>query len=290
MKYSDNKIIKKIISQIPCDDKNKSSHWKFHLKNKELFDIYSKNEFGSFTRKIYYKSLIHYFFQIIIYGYRITKSKFFKNYNKIYNKINRQIDSDTLRHIFTFNLLKKYDDFERICVIGDGKANFILGALSIYPNAQIFLINLYEVLIDDYLILKKLKIIDDAKIHVVEDIRDNLYNSSKIIFVPSHLKNFLFEKKIDLFVNINSFQEMTNSEVSNYFDIIKNNKTLLYTCNREYKKLYDGEELIFDNYDWGSGVKILYEECPWNKYFYSTKPPFIHRYDGKVKHALVRYD
>ena len=290
MKHIENKIINKILSHIPHDDKIKSSHWKFHLKNKELFNIYSKNEFGSFTRKIFYKSIIIYLLQIIIYGYKITKSEIFKIYYEIYSKINRQIDSDTVRHIFIFNLLKKYDDFKKICIIGDGKANFLIGALSLYPNAQIYSINLSEVLIDDYLVLKKHKIIDDDKIHVVEDIKDNLYNSSKIIFVPSYLKNFLIGKKIDLFVNINSFQEMKNSEVTKYFDIIKNNKSLLYTSNREYKKLYDGVELVFDNYDWGNGLKILYEECPWTKYFYSTKPPFIHKYDGKMKHALVRYN
>tara|TARA_Y100001970_G_scaffold289237_1_gene418938 strand:+ start:572 stop:1444 length:873 start_codon:yes stop_codon:yes gene_type:complete len=290
MKNVENIIINKIVSQIPYDDKIKSSHWKFHLKNKELFNIYSKNEFGSFTTKLFYKSIILYLLQIIIYGYKITKSEIFKKYYEIYNKINRQIDSDTLRHIFTFKLLKKYDNFKKICIIGDGKANFLLGSLIFYPSAQIFSVNLSEVLLDDYLILKKHKIIGDDKIHVVEDVNDNLYHSSKIIFVPSHLKNFLFEKKIDLFININSFQEMTNSEVSKYFDIIKTNKTLLYTSNRQYKKLYDGEELVFDNYNWGDGVKILYEECPWTKYFYSTKPPFIHKYDGKVKHALVRYN
>ena len=35
-------------------------------------------------------------------------------------------------------------------------------------------------------------------------LKDNLYNSSKIIFVPSYL-NFLIGKKIDLFVNISLF-------------------------------------------------------------------------------------
>ena len=62
-----------------------------------------------------------------------------------------------------------------------------------------------------------------------------------------------------------SFQEMTSKEIDNYFEIIKENKSLLYTCNREYKKLYGGEELIFKNYQQGNGKKIFYENCFWHQ-------------------------
>ena len=44
-------------------------------------------------------------------------------------------------------------------------------------------------------------------------------------------------------------------------DIIKNNKSLFYCCNRENKKLYDGNEIIFDKYPWGKG-KLIYEHKP----------------------------
>ena len=40
--------------------------------------------------------------------------------------MNRQIDTDALRHIFTFQLLKKYSNAKNICIIGDGKCNFVL--------------------------------------------------------------------------------------------------------------------------------------------------------------------
>ena len=46
---------------------------------------------------------------------------------------------------------------------------------------------------------------------------------------------------------------------------------------------------IFDNYDWEGADKIFYETCPWMKYFYSIKFPFIHKYDSKVMHVLVNY-
>ena len=83
----------------------------------------------------------------------------------------------------------------------------------------------------------------------------------KIILIPSSLKKILIGKKINLFVNLVSFQEMTSKEIDNYFEIIKENKSLLYTCNREYKKLYGGEELYFQKLSLGKWKKIFYENC-----------------------------
>ena len=82
---------------------------------------------------------------------------------------------------------------------------------------------------------------------------------------------------------------MTFSEIENYFDIIKNNKSLLYCCNREYKKLIGGEELFFDKYPWANGKKIFFEDCTWHKKFYTFRFPFIHFYNGNIKHCLVDY-
>ena len=82
---------------------------------------------------------------------------------------------------------------------------------------------------------------------------------------------------------------MKFEEVKKYFEIVKNNKAILYCCNREYKKLYDGEELYFDKYPWSNCRKIFWEDCPWHKKYYSLRPPFIHNYDGRVKHCLVDF-
>ena len=82
---------------------------------------------------------------------------------------------------------------------------------------------------------------------------------------------------------------MSSEEVKKYFEIVKNNKAILYCCNREYKKLYDGEELYFDKYPWSNCRKIFWEDCPWHKKYYSLRPPFIHNYDGRIKHCLVDF-
>ncbi len=97
-------------------------------------------------------------------------------------------------------------------------------------------------------------------------------------------------KKIELFINIASFQEMTTNEINEYFQIIKNNKSKLYCCNREYKKLPDGEEIYFEKYPFSNSKKIFWENCSWHQKLYSLKPPFIHKYDGNVKHCLVDFN
>ena len=108
-------------------------------------------------------------------------------------------------------------------------------------------------------------------------------------FVDASELNVLKYTKIDLFVNIASMQEMTNEAVKDYFNIIKQSNAYFYCCNRENKKLYGGEELIFDKYSWGNCKKIVWEDCPWSKKYYVFSLPFIKKYDGNIKHALVKY-
>ena len=79
----------------------------------------------------------------------------------------------------------------------------------------------------------------------------------------------------------------------NFFDdiYIKNNKSKLYCCNREYKKLPGGEEIYFDKYPFSNSKRIFYENCPWCQKFYSIKKlPFIFNYDGNHKHCLIEFN
>ena len=51
---------------------------------------------------------------------------------------------------------------------------------------------------------------------------------------------------------------MKFSDIENYFDIVKSNKSYLYTCNRYHKILPAGEVLNFNDYPWGD-VKNIFE-------------------------------
>ena len=283
-------ILNKLEKFIEFDHSNKSSYWKSkfnsHVNYKDPSESFSS---GGYFKKNLIRSFMHFIFSIINFGYDIFKSEVFKKYKIVFDKSKRQINDDTIRHIFTFDLLKTINPPSNLCVIGDGKCNFVIGALLTFPHSRIFSINLSETLINDYMILKDMKILDDNKIQVIENVDDEILSDKKLILIPSHLKESLLDKNINLFVNIASFQEMTIDEINNYFRIIKSNKSLFYCCNREYKKLDGGEELYFDNYPWGDITKKIYEDCPWYQTYYQFKYPFIRKFNGNIKHCLIDY-
>jgi hypothetical protein len=285
-----NSILDKLEKHIEFDNKTKSSHWNFYLNsNANYKNSFESLGFGGYVKKTLFKSFLCYIFSILIFGNNFFKSETYKNYKIVFDKSKRQINIDTIRHIFTFDLLKNINPPSNVCVIGDGKCNFVIGNLLTFPNSRIFSVNLSETLINDYLVLKEMKILDDTEIQVIENEHDAILENKKLILIPSHLKEYLSNKDIDLFVNIASFQEMTIDEIENYFRIIKSNNSLFYCCNREYKKLVGGEELYFDNYPWGNNTKKINEDCPWHQKFYQTRYPFIRKYDGNVKHCLIDY-
>jgi putative sugar O-methyltransferase len=287
------KNIKKLKNFIKFTERNKSSHWKKYLNSKsDIKNIYSSMGFGSYSKKKPLKKIIHYILARIVFGKNIFLSNSFNKYKKIFDKNGRQIDVDTIRHIYTFKLLAeklKLFKIKKICLIGDGKLNGIIGCLSHFPNAKIYSINLAETLINDYLICKNMKLIKIKNIQVVNNAND-LKKSKKLFLLPSHLKKLLFKKKVDLFINIASFQEMKYSEIKKYFNIIKSNKSYLYCANREHKRLPDNKNIYFSKYPWGHGKKIILGDCKWHQKFYNFSFPFVKKYEGNIKHCLIYYN
>lgn len=282
-------IITKLINNIDLSNQNKSSHWKKYLPaDVNYLNHFKSNNFGTFTKKNIIRNYFENLLAKIVFGKDIFKTKTYENYLTVFNKIERHVDNDAFRHIFTFEKLKKIVNPQSICIIGDGKINGVLGAYLTFPSAKIFSVNLSEILINDYIILDQIDIFKKS-ITLVDDISSSKKNKL-LTLVPSNHKKFLLNKDIELFINIASFQEMTKIEIENYFKIIKNNKSKLYCCNREYKKLPGGEEIFFDKYPFSNAKKIFYEDCPWHQKFYSLEPPFIHDYDGNIKHSLVEFN
>lgn len=278
-------IIQKLKRTIKISNKHKSSHWKKYLNNFNYLNIHEFAGFGNFSKK---NTFLHKILQKITFGTKIFKSKTFKKYKSVLYNSNRVIDCEMMRHIFTFEKLKKYVNPKKICIIGDGKLNGVLGSYLTFPKAKIYSVNLPEVLLNDYLILNKMKIELKNSITIVDKINFSSSNK-KYILVPAHYKNFLLDKNIDLFINICSFQEMNIKEINDYLKIIQNNKSKLYSCNREYKKLIGGEEIYFDQFQSFKIKKIFWENCPWNEKYYSLKPPFIFKYNGIHKHCLLDF-
>ena len=75
------------------------------LKSKKYDDFSINLGFGSFEEKNFFKSILHFLFSRILFGLEIFKSEETKVYKNIFNIMNRQIDVDAMRHIYTFNKL-----------------------------------------------------------------------------------------------------------------------------------------------------------------------------------------
>ena len=177
-----NNIISDLTKFITNNELSKSSHWKKYLKDANIEDIYSHLGFGTFLKKSIFKSFLHLFFQRLIVDNKIFSSKEYKLFKQLCEQQQRMIDVNVMRHIFTFNILNKYNLLnDNVCVIGDGKTNFVGGLILLNNNSVIYSVNLPEVLIHDYLIIKKYKLIDDENIIVVKEEKD-LFVENKFFF------------------------------------------------------------------------------------------------------------
>ena len=226
-----------------------------------------------------------------IWGKDFFDSTYFKHYENLCKKQNRLVDFDIIKHAFTFKILNENNLLQKkICSIGDGKANFIMGCLTLKKDLTLYSINLPQSLIQDYLILKKYKILDDQYIKVVNEPKDLLTNNIKLFLIPVQNKDFLKNQNINLFTNIACFQEIPKKETDSYFEIIKNNNSYFYCCNNESKTMYDGVINNYYEYPWGECEKIFEEECYFYQKYYSLRPPFIRNKKGPIIHSLVKYN
>ena len=286
-----NNLINEISGFINENDKEKSSHWKKLLANRKiLIDIKGNYGFGQYKELNRFSEMYHKVMQDFVFGKGLKKIREYKLIKKYYGKFNRQLESDVIRHIYTFNLLNRYKILKNnVAVIGDGKANFILGSKIINPSLKLFSINLPEILINDLLILMKSNLFISEEICLVKNNTDLDKDSVKLFLIPANKSNLLSSKKIDLFVNLASFQEMNYEQINNYFNIIKSNKSYLYNCNREEKILPDGKIIKYDNYPFDNAEILFKEECDWHKKIYLTSFPFVKKYDGNHLHSLCKF-
>ena len=171
---------------------------------------------------------------------------------------------------------------KKICVIGDGKLNFLLGA-NLLNLILVFYINLPEVLINDYLVMKEMKFLDGEKIEVIENLDTvNYSNKTKLYLIPASQALFVNLKLIFSLIVI--MQEMTYDEIKKYFDIIKSNKAFFYCNNREVKPGQVGDEdYFFEKMPWGNNEFLFKETCPINIKYYNFRYPFVRKFD-KIIH------
>ena len=283
------KIVNSLESQIINTKRNKSSSYKKYLKNVKYKNIYSQFATGGFQKKTVLRSLFNFFLSRILFKFSTFSSNNFKKLMKINKRLNVSLNINMIWHVIILNILKEKTNPKTICVIGDGKANFILNALINFTNIKIYSINLTEVLINDYLILKKSQILKKNKIEVISNINQKINYKKKLFLIPANYKNIINKVKIDLFVSIECFQELNNSEQKKYLKIISKQKNaLFYFLERESKVLPGGEKNLFKNY-FPENCKIIFnKQASFTNIFYNSKFPFIHSQIKNKRHALVK--
>ena len=227
--------------------------------------------------------------QLFIFKNVMFKNSFIKKYKSICNKQFRLFNYDLIIHSIVLEILNKQNLLAgNICVIGDGKGNFVHGILDIKGVKKIYSVNLPQSLIQDYLILKKYNSIDCKLIKVVNNNEDLLDENCKVFLIPAENKKLLSNQKINLFVNMFSFQEMPLSETHEYINVILSNSAYLYSLNREKKVMFDGDVINYYDYGIKEKGKIIFEkEAEFVKKFYNLQFPFIHKKKGKVISALA---
>ena len=285
-------LINTLTDLISENEKEKSSHWQKILNKKQSFlDIKGNYGYGQYKEYNLLYEAYHHIMQTVIFGRRLKEFHEYKLIKENYKKFNRQVECDVVRHIFTFNLLNKFKLLkDNVAVIGDGKANFILGSKIINPSIKLFSINLPELLINDLLIINQSNIFPHEEICVVKEEADLEKEHIKLFLIPANKNNLLESKKIDLFVNIVSFQEMNYEQINNYFSIVKSNNSYLYNCNREEKTLPDGVKIEYEKYPFNNAEILFKEECIWHKSIYLSKYPYIKKYDGIHIHSLCKFN
>tara|TARA_B100001057_G_scaffold60283_2_gene53481 strand:+ start:2166 stop:3194 length:1029 start_codon:yes stop_codon:yes gene_type:complete len=296
-----NSVLKTIKEDIKKNEDYKSSYWHGLLDGINL-DNYSKEDkklngtFGNISNINLFKSLYHNLFQrILFYKYDYKKDYIFKEMQDICSSSDRNLNLDSLRHVFTHKFLEPiYLKSNKLCVIGDGRLNFSSIILKKYNNiSKLYHINLPEVLFFELKLLQKLNLLKNDGVKYITS-KEQLYEAENnpeikyLLFSPNS-SNLLIDNNIDLFVNIASFQEINKNIINKYLNIIKSNNAFFYHCNRKFKKLIGGEMFRVDLFDKYINAKVFSGICPWHNLYYSLKPPFLLKYDGIHIHELFYF-
>jgi hypothetical protein len=287
-------------------DKSASSYWRnslegFNFNNGEVVSKFLPEGYDPGRNVL--KLLFHFLFGFI-FRVRFLKgpyaSRLFSEAQKIFVKRNSVMTLGALRQVITLAYVDSKIKLDSIrfpkLVIGDGFG--ILASLLhlVYLNSRgnkTIVVNLTQnLLVDAYFILSSFEKIEIALVENYSDLEAAIQDDTiDIILLRADDISFLKNIQIGIAFNISSMQEMDYSVISEYFDLLRNSEALFYCSNRLSKTLQNGDEIEFMLYPWNNMDEIyIDEQVPWQKYFYTIKPPFYHKYDGAHHHRLVKFN
>ncbi len=209
----------------------------------------------------------------------------------------RIYDLDMLRQALTLAYLEArvpqtLEGRRTLLVIGDGYGTFAALALASFPRLRVVTINLVKSLIVDLQFIARG--VPDAHIGLATD-REGLRaalagDTLRVIALKAEDCALLTEVPASLAVNIASMQEMDPPTIARYFAALRSMSAgvTFYCCNRERKTLPDATVVAFAAYPWQREDSVLDDGlCPWHQRYYSARPPFVHSFDGPLRHRLA---
>ena len=300
----DEEIFQRLESLADQPEKTRSSFWEHELKDfrftsdGKMSGLICIGNLSQKNSKIH--NLTHWLLQTP-YRY-FTKNS--KNFEMCYNatklvaeRQGRAVTLDMLRQTLSLAVIVDNLDLNKCSgvnlVIGDGYGVMSSLLKLLFPKKLLVTINLSTPLLIDLYYAKQA--LPKEKFGLAETKGDlsNMLKDKEVGLIGITADNLRILSAIDIgfAANLHSMQEMTNSVISSYFDILRSNKnkgTTLYCCNRIHKELYDGEKIIFSEYPWDKNDKIIFDDiCPWDNFEYNLKPPFWHPNPNKKQHRLV---
>ena len=247
-------LSKIIFDKKNLDEKLKSDYWKYYVKqfkycfnfnNEDLKTI--RHHTDHITGDFYWRYIppqVQDFLKLVKVHDELFKNvdpKFlfsdFDNTFGIEHK-GRTVNIDILRYQRVFNeiinnpiSLNHLENSKTVCEIGAGYGGFLGQISQIYDDKKYIIIDLPETLFFSYnYLLKKFK--KNEILIFNGDNKIDLEKNFKFILVPNYLLNEI-DLKIDLFLNMASFQEMTKNNVEEYMEFIKKNRNpMLISYNR----------------------------------------------------------
>ena len=127
----------KVVSQLEnylSESKNHMSDYGMHhIYNADYNNIANEMKSGFLNELTFYRKIKSLFYNLLInkiFGKDINNNFFIKNYKELCKKQHRLFDISLIIHSFVFKTLQNHNLLnEKICAIGDGKANFVTGCL-----------------------------------------------------------------------------------------------------------------------------------------------------------------
>ena len=203
-------------------------------------------------------------------------------------KSKRVLNPDFLRlALLTQNISEyiKENAISKVMIVGDGFGTFGSILSKIHPELTIVQVNLGRTLIFD-LAFSSISIPHKSHI-LVRDLPEVIDHA--VNYLPAEdLHNI--DQGIELFIAVESFQEMDIQTVQNYFKLMRLQTcpVFVYLVSRLTKILPDGTEVRLEEYGWSESDKTLFQRLSWYvNWGVRRRPPFIFRMDGKTEERLV---